>query len=343
MPPFKELKEKLLSSQPRHRPNPNTPLGRPKRKKEETQNFTSPLNDRDNPSPKRMRIIPPSTHPVIPHPNPHPLIAGHRMSHSPLPPINLKDYGVNTYVPAQQQYEPHRIYACASCGSKEARTSANPGSYKDVPKEIQKTKIILAALCQQNLTISQFLATILDPNNEDKLTSNSQSSLATFLQGWTTTGTQPIDTVKLMFHHRLSQDRLNQTGTAYHPLPIYARPPTILSLHPQSIPSSLDVTLDGTDNPGFNTRSIWDGVRARSSLKQYFLHKVLEEVSSEVENLVEEGSLHAEGPAVLSWINMTTFSFTQTQELILKKAPVLWSILTMAAISDGNAGRLLAV
>ncbi len=146
-----------------------------------------------------------------------------------------------------------------------------------------------------------------------------------------------------MFHHRLSQDRLNQTGTAYHPLPIHAWPPTIPSLHPQSTPSSLDVTLDGTDNPGFNTRSVWDRVWARSSLKQYFLHKVLEEVSSEVENLVEEGSLRAEGPAVLSWINMTTFSFTQTQELILKKALVLWLILTMAAIGDGNVGRLLAV
>src|SRR5258708_14681692 len=103
MPPFKELKEKLLSSQPRHQPNPNTPLGCPKRKKEETQNFTSPLNDHDNPSPKRMRIIPPSTHPVIPHPNPHPLIAGHRMSPSPLPPINLKDSTATMYFQTHPQ------------------------------------------------------------------------------------------------------------------------------------------------------------------------------------------------------------------------------------------------
>src|SRR5260221_12456869 len=57
---FKEQEEiSFLYHQPQPRPNPSTPLGHPKRKKEETcQNSISPLNDHDNPSPKRMRVIP---------------------------------------------------------------------------------------------------------------------------------------------------------------------------------------------------------------------------------------------------------------------------------------------
>ena len=69
-------------------------------------------------------------------------------------------------------------------------------------------------------------------------------------------------------------------------------------------------------------------------MKQYFLHEVLEEVNNKVRTLVEDGSLHVEGPAVLSWTKMLEFSFMQTQELILKKAPALWSVLMMVAIGN---------
>ena len=218
----------------------------------------------------------------------------------------------------------------------------NSGDSKDVPMDIEKAEVILAALRQQYLTIGQFLRIVLDPCNEDKLKSSSHSALSAFLQGRTITGTRPIDTVKLMFHHCLSQDGL-RVGLTYHRLPIYARPPTIPSLHPQSHFSSLDAMLDGMDPPGLDTQSVQDGLRACRSLKQYFLHEVLEEVNNKVRTLVEDGSLHAEGPAVLSWTKMLEFSFMQTQELILKKAPALWSVLTMAAIGNGNASCLLAV
>ena len=56
-------------------------------------------------------------------------------------------------------------------------------SNKDVPKEIWQAEVILTALHEQNLTIGQFLVVILDPKNEDRLTQNSQSALAAFLQG----------------------------------------------------------------------------------------------------------------------------------------------------------------
>src|SRR5258708_25517728 len=146
--------------------NPHTPLGCPKRKKEE--NFApTPLNDRDNPSPKRMRIIPPSSyHPAtslpIPSilPTPHSLKAGCRMSQNILPPIDLKDDGVNTHIPAQKGH-----------------IVVEPRTYSNDPREIQKAEVVLAALHKQNLTISQFLTAILDPKNEDKLTPNLQSAL----------------------------------------------------------------------------------------------------------------------------------------------------------------------
>src|SRR5260370_37586768 len=114
MPHFMEQEQEAsLSCQPQPQPNTNTPLGHPKRKKGETQpNFMSPLNDHDNenPSPKRARLISPSTHPVTLHPNPqtlHPnLYTLHPNPHPvpqqiPLPPINLKDYVINTYVPVR--------------------------------------------------------------------------------------------------------------------------------------------------------------------------------------------------------------------------------------------------
>src|SRR5260370_11621081 len=153
-----------------------------------------------------------------------------------------------TFQPTSSMNVTKYIYMCASCG-KEANIL---GNHRATPKEIEKADVILAVLHQKNLTIRQFLATILDPDNEDKLKPNSQSALTTFLQGRTITGTQPINTMKLMFHHCLSQDKPNETSMAYHPLPIYAWPPTIPSLHPQSVSSS----LDGMDTPAFNTRNI---------------------------------------------------------------------------------------
>jgi len=78
-------------------------------------------------------------------------------------------------------------------------------------------------------------------------------------------------------------------------------------------------------------------------LKQYFLCEVLEEINSEIKTLVKESTLHVEGSVALSWSKTTVFSFMQTQELIQKKAPALWSVLTMAAIGNGNIGRLLGI
>src|SRR5260221_13711614 len=87
---FKEQEEiSFLYHQPQPRPNPSTPLGHPKRKKEETcQNSISPLNDCDNPSPKRMRVIPLSHYPGTLPPTLHSSKAGCQGS------INLKDYGI---------------------------------------------------------------------------------------------------------------------------------------------------------------------------------------------------------------------------------------------------------
>ncbi len=174
---------------------------------------------------------------------------------------------------------------------------------------------------------------------------NSQSALAAFLQGQTIAGTQPINATRLMFHHHLSQDGPRDANTAYHPLPIYAQPPTIPSFHPQSISSSLDSMSDVTSTPGlgFDTRSIWNGVRAHCSLKQYSFHEVLEDINSKIKTLVKESTLCAEGSVALSWSKTMAFSFMQTQELIQKKALALWSVLTMAAIGNGNIGHLLGI
>ena len=212
------------------------------------------------------------------------------MSQNTLPPINLGDDGINTHILAQQQYSGH----CAS------------GTYNDIPREIQKAEAILAILCQQNLTIGQF---ILESKNEEKLTWNSQSALVAFLQGQTMKGTQPINIVHLMFHHHLSQDRLNEGNMAYHPLPIYSRPPTLPLLHSQSISSS---SVAMSDVVGFDTREVWDGVRAHNSLKQYFLCEVLEEINNEMKTLVEEKELQAEGSVALTWKKVMAFSFTHT-------------------------------
>ncbi len=130
---------------------------------------------------------------------------------------------------------------------------------------------------------------------------------------------------------------------AYHPLPIYAQPPILPSLNPQSISSSLDVMSDVTSVPAFSTQGIWDGVRARSSLKQYFLHEVLEEINSEMKTLIEEKALWAEGSAVLTWTYIMAFSFMCTQGLIQKRALALWSIITMVAVGNENASHLLSI
>src|SRR5258708_608887 len=289
------------------------------------------------PSPKRMRVIPPPHYPGTLPPTLHSSKAGCQGS------INLKDYGINTHIPAQKQHEHHRVYACGSCGSNGSHILVDASSNKDVPKEIWQAEVILAALHEQNLMIGQFLVVILDPKNEDRLTQNSQSVLAAFLQGWTVVGTQPINATRLMFHHHLSQDGPRDANTAYHLLPIYAWPPTIPSSHPQSISSSSDSMSDVTSTPGFDTRSILNGVRAHCSLKQYFLCEVLEEINSEIKTLVKESTLYAEGSVALSWSKTMSFSFMQTQELIQKKALALWSVLTMAAIGNGNIGRLLSI
>ncbi len=205
--------------------------------------------------------------------------------------------------------------------------------------------LYLGVLSLYPIYIGQFLVVILDPKNEDRLMQNSQSALAAFLQGWTVVGTQPINATRLMFHHCLSQDGPRDANTAYHPLPIYAQPPTIPSFHPQSISSSLDSMSDVTSTPGlgFDTRSIWNGVRAHCSLKQYSFHEVLEDINSKIKTLVKESTLCAEGSVALSWSKTMAFSFMQTQELIQKKAPALWLVLTMAAIGNGNIGRLLGI
>src|SRR5258707_14017635 len=98
--------EQGVPTMPQHqRPNPHTALGCPKQKKGENFALT-PLNDRDNPSPQRMRIIPPSSyHPptLLPIlsilPTPHSWKARQQMSPNISPPTDLTDDGDNTHIP----------------------------------------------------------------------------------------------------------------------------------------------------------------------------------------------------------------------------------------------------
>jgi hypothetical protein len=75
------------------------------------------------------------------------------------------------------------------------------------------------------------------------------------------------------------------------------------------------------------------------ALKQYFAQKVLELVNQEMTQLAGDDLLKAGEHTALTWAKVTSFSFTGIQTMVKEKAPLLWSVLTMAAIGP-NVTRL---
>ncbi|KAF8335424.1 uncharacterized protein EI90DRAFT_3120516 [Cantharellus anzutake] len=324
--------------------NPGTSLGRPPKRKLETLSNTpqkrkspqsprSPLSDLNNPSSEPHafsnnsgKLNPPSLSQMVTEATD---VSGSKhVAHtsSGLPPIDLSDHGVNTYLPSTPTY----ILACKTCGSTQQQQYVHAAG----SERLRGVNLVMAIMHREGLSLGKFLSVIFDlQSRKDALLPSAHQKVNSFLKGYTDQGTllEIKHEIILVFEHDFGRDMGCQP--TYHPLPPFTSHPH------QEAAGGFPASAKGIQATSFYERQDFSGEGSEKSLKQYFAQKVLEEVDQEMTLLASDKILKAGEHTALTWAKVTGFSFTQIQGRVREKAPLLWTILTMSAIGS-NVSRL---
>jgi hypothetical protein len=126
----------------------------------------------------------------------------------------------------------------------------------------------------------------------------------------------------------------------FQPLHSYAWPPLLSTSPSAENLAGPESANHGLTVVGFDERDDWQGVTAQNSLRHYFVQQVLEEVNSEMKDITGHASLRSGDSVGLTWSKVTKFSFLETLELFQSRAPVTWSVMTVAAVGKLNGGHL---
>lgn len=231
-----------------------------------------------------------------------------------LPLIDLNDCGVNTFCPSPST----PILACKTCGSMQQWQYVHAAG----GEELHSVNLVMVVMQWERLSLGKFLSVIFDlQNRKSALLPSAHQKVDSFLKGHTKQGTQPVDIVRLIFKHEFSHDKRKGDQPMYHPLPSFACIPYLDNIN--GSPASAETS--------FYEHHDLSGEYSERALKQYFAQKVLEEMNWEMTKLVSDEMLRAGQHTALMWARVTSFSFTGIQKMVREKAPLLWSVLTMAA------------
>ncbi|KAF8307577.1 uncharacterized protein EI90DRAFT_3026409 [Cantharellus anzutake] len=224
---------------------------------------------------------------------------------------------------------------CGVCRSSKIHTSTRAERYRK-QNLAGKAKVIFEVLCAQQLTIGDFLMILCDQNEllKKEMSSSMKVEIACFLHGQKKSN-QPLDFVRAITEHPMA--RYGRKQEPVHQIPSYGIPtklPATLFRSEQDRAQHLDAGVRESQ------RECMDS--SYEALQKFFVEKVVEQVQWETELLQKDPSLRSldNEKQGFSWESVNEFCLEDMQQVIMEKAPVIWTILTAIAIGDERATLL---
>lgn len=183
--------------------------------------------------------------------------------------------------------------------------------------------VVMRVMQDLSLSLGLFLQTILSPRAN--LAPSAKEKVRRFVTGSTAHG-NPVDIVKAILQHPhatvyYSNGRPVET---LFPLPSYSHPP------PQS---SVSASFCDTEESSSESHQ----PSTANLMRALFVDETLKQIRNEVQSLVNLDELRSnDGATGYTWGRVLSFRFSVVMKHIIKSAPILWSIITTAAIGDVN-------
>ena len=225
---------------------------------------------------------------------------------------------------------PRCVLTCKACGST-SFIQRNGIEKERVLNELSGAGVVLSVLKHQKLTLGKFLHTLLTTPSE-ALSDSTRKSLSSFLKG--NGKHSAVDVVRAIYEHPFSR-----------------RPGPPAAILPPSFSFSLAVA-ECTDSIPSHTaiEAGAEAVRApqpaRVELRDYFVKEVCKEVGKEMIALTKGDNLRgvqSQAGQGYTWAFLMGVSFDMMQRFVVSTAPILWTLLTSAAMGEKRAEHLKQV
>jgi hypothetical protein len=255
----------------------------------------------------------------------HPHVPSCSPQHPPIPAIQA----VVDQPLATPKTGPRCVSTCEACGS----TSFIPrnGIEKEqVLKELSGAGVVLSVLKRQKLTLGKFLHILLTTPSED-LSDSTRKSLSSFLKG--NGKHSAVDVVRAIYEHPFSR----RTGP-----PAVMIPPSF-SFSPVAVECTEGIPSQAATEDEAEARVPRP---ARVELRNYFVEEVCKEVGKEMVALTKDDNLRGaqeQAGQRYTWTFLMGVSFDALQSFVVSTAPILWTLLTSAAMGEKRAGHLKQV
>lgn len=201
---------------------------------------------------------------------------------------------------------------------------------------------VLHLLRERGLPLGRFLSVVFDKERWDDLDQPSRKQIEWFLHG-ATKGGHPVDVVRSIFDH--PQSRSKQGTVQQFIFPECSVPPSSSFDSPEQEKEALLVLRPPDTSDGAGRSQLC--VRARDALLPFFVDTVVAEMSREADHLMRDevmkGPTSGRTDEKLSWDSLTSFSFGLTMLHMIVYAPIMWILLTSAAIGKNRSARIKEV
>lgn len=239
------------------------------------------------------------------------------------------------------------LHTCTTCGSTRIEV-VRPVEGRELREAGSGTQVIFNVLKKQNIVFGQFLAKCF--GNPDALTNGGMQTIMRFLHG-ESKGPQAVDVVRAIYQHKFSR----QNSSTGHLIPArfttskpYATPPAKSpSISEADAHATADIPSHNLNLPTSESSEITPPVpplsatppvpeahekRAYYTLQKFFVEETIELASSEIGSLSKREEVRALDGGNFGWQTIVACSFTSLQWLVMHTAPIMWHILTRAAV-----------
>jgi len=221
------------------------------------------------------------------------------------------------------------VSTCEACGGT-SFIQRNGIEKEQGLNELSGAGVVLSVLKHQKLMLGKFLHIVLTTPSKD-LSDSTRKSVSSFLKG---NGKHlAVDVIRAIYEHPFS----------FHPGPLAAMLPPSFSFSP--------VAAECTD--GISSQTAMEAeAEARApqptqvELCDYFVEEVCKEVGKEMIALTKGDNLQgaqAQAGQRYTWAFLLGVSFDMMQSFVVSTAPILWILLTSAAMGEKRAEHLKQV
>ena len=222
--------------------------------------------------------------------------------------------------------------------------------YHERLENLNGADIVLRILRRQKLTIGRFLLEVLGPPS--RLNSSSRQQVHAFLAGRNVDG-HPLRVIEAIINHPDANEfTAGQPTRPIFRYPPHSIPPNNSCVYPGEnvtrvlpmFPSPANATAASTVVPAESSTGShqpWPfNHPAANVIREFCTQQTMKEVEAEMECLADLETFRSHDNDGFSWPRILSFRFSEVTAEVLTAAPVLWILLTTAAIGSSRSSRI---